>query len=402
MPPLTNPPPHLSPPPLALPRSTCVEIDLDQLERNIAALREYVGAGVGLAPVVKADAYGHGAVVIAGELERMGVGMGVEMIAVALVSEALELRRHGIRAPILVMGYTENEYLDLAVRESLSITIFEYEQAVLLSREAGKQGRVAKVHIKVDTGFHRLGKEPSDAFADEIARMKALPHLDLEGIFSHLRLADRETDARQFDALTAFIDQLRGRGIQFRYAHISDSIGAVRYKEYALDMVRPGAIVYGYVPKSQVGMIDVKPIMTLKTKVTRVQVLRKGDGLGYDEAFKAAGDTVVATLPVGYADGYTRALSRVGEVLIRGKRARILGLLCMDQMMVDATAIEGVAPGDEAVLFGPVEGAPSVEELAALAKTNKNSIVAAISRRVPRVYLKNGSVYRVVDYLAAP
>ncbi len=376
-------------------RNTWVEIDLDQFENNIRALQQYVGPGVKLAPVIKADAYGHGAVRIAAELERMNV----QYISVAMLSEALELRAAGISAPILVMGYTENNLLGLAVQSDVTVTIFEYSQAEILSHEAGQCGKTAKAHIKVDTGFNRLGEKPSDMFAEEILRMSRVPHLSLEGIFSHFRLESQESDKRQFDLFCSFIAKMKQKGVHFQYSHISDSIAAIKYKDRALDMIRPGGIIYGYVPKYQLGLIDVIPIMTFKTKVTRVRKLEKGEGVGYGDNFSAPEGAVIATLAAGYADGYSRSLSDKAEVSIHGKRARVISIVCMDQMMVDVSHMENVRQGDEAILFGPGEGAPSVEELSALAKTNKNSIISAISRRVPRVYVKNGSVVDIVDYI---
>jgi len=379
-------------------RNTWVEIDLDQFAHNVRVLQDYVGPDVRLAPVIKADAYAHGAITIAEELGRLDVAY----LAVAVLSEAMELRDHNIRSPVLVMGYTEDKHLGLAVEKEISVTIFDHAQAAILSREATRRNRVAHAHVKVDTGFHRLGKEPSEKFAEEILGMSRLPHLALDGILSHLRLEYTDGDKIQYERFVSFLGTLKARGLQFPYAHICDSIGAVKYPEFAMDMVRPGAILYGYVPKYQLGLIDVKPVMTFKTRVTSVRTVKKGEGIGYDEDFRTENDMVVATLPVGYADGYTRALSRVGEVLIQGRRARVIGIVCMDQMMVDVSSIDGVAPGDEAILFGPQERAPSVEELSGWAKTNRNSIVAAISRRVPRVYLKDGAVHHIVDYLTHP
>lgn len=377
-------------------RNTWAEIDLDQLARNVALLREYAGPGVRLAPVIKADAYGHGAVTIARELCRLDV----EYLAVAILSEALELRHHGIAAPILVMGYTEDEHLDLAVRNSITLTISDIRQAGLLSESASRHGETADVHIKVDTGFHRLGKEPSEEFASEIADIASLPALAPKGIFTHLRLEDDASDAKQYALFTAFVSRLAGKGIRFEYAHVSDSIAAVKYPQYALNMIRPGAIIYGYIAKSQFGKVDVRPVMTFKTLVTRVARVADGDGVGYDEKYRVGRNAVIATLAAGYADGYMRHLSNKGEVLIRNQRAKVAGIVCMDQMMVDVSEIPGVQRGDEAILFGPQQGAPTVDELALLAETNKNSIVSGISRRVPRVYIKGGAVAEILDYLA--
>lgn len=376
-------------------RNTWVEIDLDQLARNIETLRDYTDGNVKLAPVIKADAYGHGAVAIAQELEQMGV----EYLCVATLTEALELRENGIRAPLLVMGYTEDHLMGIAVENNITLTIFEYEQADLISCAAKMSHVSAKAHIKVDTGFHRLGKEPTDEFAEEILRMSRLPHLCLEGIFSHLRLAATEGDEAQFKALSTFVSKLKSMGVRFKYAHISDSIAAVKYKDYSLDMIRPGAVIYGYLPKYQAGMIDVKPIMTFKTKITRIQKLKKGDGLGYDEKFIAGDNTVIATLAAGYADGYPRSLSNKAEVLIRGKRAKTVGLIAMDQMIADVSDIPKAQVGDEVTLWGTRKNAPSAQELAELANTNKNNLISGISRRVPRVYLKGGAVVKIVDYM---
>ena len=204
-------------------RNTWLEIDLDQLARNIEILRAHVGANVKLAPVIKADAYGHGAVNIAKELGRLNVAY----LCVAILNEALELRCHGITTPVLVMGYTGDESLGLAVEHDITLTIFEYEQAELLSNEARRQHRTANVHVKVDTGMHRLGKEPTEAFADEVVRMSALPGLCIKGIFSHLRLASEEEDREQHALLTSFVSMLRMRGLTIDCCHISDSIAAV-------------------------------------------------------------------------------------------------------------------------------------------------------------------------------
>jgi alanine racemase len=376
-------------------RNTWVEIDLDQFEKNIHTLQRYVGSCVKLAPVIKADAYGHGAIRIASELQRLNV----EYISVAILPEALELRAAGITAPLLVMGYTENHILGMAVQNDITVTIFEYEQAEILSREANAIGKTAKVHIKLETGFNRLGERPSGKFVEDILKMKFLPQLSLEGIFTHLRLESPESDQKQYELLCSFISKLKVKGVQFRYTHISDSIAAIKYKDRNLDMIRPGAIIYGYVPKYQIGMIDVKPIMTFKTKVTRVRKLEKGEGVGYGGNFSAEEGTVVATLAAGYADGYPRHLSDKSEVLIKGKRAHVIGIICMDQMMVDVSHINDVKTGDEAILFGPGEGAPSVEELSVPAKTNKNNIISGVSRRVPRVYTKGGDIVDIADYL---
>lgn len=376
-------------------RNTWVEIDLDQFEKNIRTLERYVGPCVKLAPVIKADAYGHGAVRIAKELQRMNV----EYISVAILPEALELRANDIASPLLVMGYTENHLLGIAVRNDVTVTIFEYEQAEILSREASECGKTAKAHIKVDTGFNRLGEKPSDEFTGEIVRMSRLPNLSLNGIFTHLRLASQESDLKQYELFCSFITSLKEKGIHFQYAHISDSIAAIKYKDRNLDMIRPGGIIYGYVPKYQIGLIDVQPIMTFKTRITRVRKLEKGEGVGYGGNFAAEEGTVVATLAAGYADGYPRSLSGKGEVSINGKRARVIGIVCMDQMMLDVSHIDDVKAGDEAILFGPGEDAPSVEELSLLAKTNKNNIISGITRRVPRVYIKGGSIVDIADYL---
>jgi len=374
---------------------TRVEIDLDRLRGNITKLREYVGKKIKLAAVIKADAYGHGAGTIAAEL----CSCGVEYLAVARLEEALELRQNNIASPILVMGYTDAGFFEEAVQNNATLTLFSLEQAKALSSTASRMGKTARVHIKLDTGFNRLGKKPTDAFVKEIASMNQLPGIILEGIFSHLRLVNETSDRDQFHQLSSFVEKLENRGVHFQLAHISDSIGAIAYPEFSLDMIRPGAIIYGYVPRYQLGRIDVEPIMSFKTKVTRVETLGEGEGVGYSDSFNARGKTVVATLAAGYADGYPRHLSNLGWVAIREKKAKVLGIICMDQMMVDVAGIPDVRVGDDAILFGPGRNHPSVEELSRLAKTNKNSIISGISRRIPRIYLKKARITKVKNYL---
>ncbi len=376
-------------------RNTWAEIDLNKLAVNINRLQEYIGKNVRISPVIKANAYGHGAVGLAKEL----VKFDIEYLAVATLTEALELRQNDINAQILVMGYTDNELLPVAVENDIMPTIFEYEQAAIISKVASSLSKKIKIHIKVDTGLNRLGKKPSDEYAEEIFKINKLPFIEIESIFSHLRLVNFDIDWGQFNSFTSFVNKLKSTNINIKYAHISDSIAAIKYKEFSLDMVRPGAIIYGYTPPYNKDKITVEPIMTLKTKITRIAKLKKGEAVGYSENFFGGDNTVIATLGAGFADGYKRSLSNTGVVTIRGKKAKIIGIICMDQMMADISDIPEAKVGDEVVLFGSNPGETSVYELADILNTNRNDVISAVTRRVPRVYIKDGKIVRIIDNL---
>ncbi|TDT50270.1 alanine racemase [Fonticella tunisiensis] len=378
-------------------RNTWAEINLDNIVHNLKAAREIVSPNTKIAAVLKANAYGHGAVHTA----RVLIENHIDMLCVACTSEALELRRHFSKIPILVMGYTPDEHLEISVEKDITLTIFSLEQAEKVSSLANGFNKTAKLHIKVDTGFNRLGIKPGKDTADIISKIYNLKNIEVEGIFTHLALRNPQSDERQFELFWDLVSKLEENGIKIPIKHVCDSIAMVRYPKYHLDMVRPGAFIYGCYPKDvDKGKLGLKNTLTFKTRLSRVQEIGAGEGVGYDESFVVKDKCVVGTLPVGYADGYMRCLSGKAEVGIRGKRARVMGLICMDQCMIDLTDIPEARPGDEVVLMGEgPEITISNMEVSLWAGTNRNEVLSAISRRVPRVYIKDGKIIDVVDYI---
>lgn len=391
-------------------RHTRYDVDLDAVAHNFRQVRRMIGRNEpssvpepATAVVLKADAYGLGAVPVARVLLREGA----DMLAVACLPEAVQLRRAFPDARILVMGHTPDEYFPDAVRERVTCTVFDYGQAAALSAAAARAGVTAVAHVKVDTGMNRLGLKPelfspgtgNGSAAELLARMAALPSLKLEGIFTHLALNDEASDAAQFSMFMRLLDEAAALGVRFAIRHVCDSIGLMRYPEYRLDMVRPGAVMYGVTPLDTplTASADMRTPFRFSTRVSRLRPLAAGEGVGYDYTYRAPpGGALIATLPVGYADGYKRCLSNVASVIVRGRRAPVVGLVCMDQCTVDVSGVPGVAEGDEAVLLG--DGIP-VLEMAEWAGTNRNDVICSIGRRVPRVYSEGGRVVAESDYV---
>ncbi len=377
--------------------STYVTIDLDTIEQNIAA----VGAKTQTAvmAVVKADAYGHGAVPVAHALEGKCACFGVSSL-----SEALELRRSGIATPILILGHTPSAAFDLAVANDICPTLYRLEAAQALSAEALRQGKTANFHIAVDTGMSRLGFQITEESADICAQMARLPGITAQGIFSHYATADC-ADLSASHAQTAlfdrFLEMLRVRGVEIPLPHMNNSAGLMNFtSQYAL--VRSGIVTYGLYPSDEVdpGLLPLRPALSWYSRVTHVKTLPAGRAISYGGTFVTTKETVVATIPVGYADGYRRSLSGGFYVLIHGKRAPILGRVCMDQMMVDVTDIPEVITGDRVVLVGSDgDETITVEAIAAAAGSFNYEFICGISRRVPRHYLRDGKTVHTVHYL---
>ena len=377
--------------------NTRVLIDLDAISHNIDAVREK--AGVPVMAVIKADAYGHGAVPIARLLRSKCAFFGVSSML-----EALELRRAGIDNPILILGHTPPAAFPEAVRQGIRPAIFRYEDAVALSRAAAAQGKTARLHFAVDTGMSRIGLQVTEEAADLCARIAALPGLVCEGLFSHFATAD-ETDlsrARaQAEQFAAFDAMLKARGLKIPIRHLNNSAGVMNFSEH-YDMVRSGIVTYGLYPSEEVnpGDLPLRPALSWYSRVTHVKTLPAGREISYGGTFVTTRDTRVATVAVGYADGYRRSLSGRFYVLIRGRKAPILGRVCMDQLMVDVTDIPDAAAGDTVTLAGR-DGKEriTIEELAAAAGSFNYETVCGISRRVPRVYLRDGQCVGSVHYL---
>ncbi len=377
--------------------NTLLKIDLDAIRDNFRAICQK--AGVPVMAVVKADAYGHGAVQVARLLEKDCAFFGVSS-----VSEALELRRAGLCKPILILGHTPKEAFPDIIKEGIRPALFDYDDALALSREAQKQGLTAPFHFAVDTGMSRIGFQVSREAAETCARIAALPNLVAEGLFSHFATADMEdlSQARaQADRFAEFSQMLARLGLEIPLRHMDNSAGVMNFENH-YDMVRAGIVIYGLYPSDAVdpGLLKLRPALSWHSHISHIKVLPAGRQISYGGTYTTQRDTSVATIPAGYADGYRRSLSNRFYVLIRGCKAPILGRICMDQLMVDVTDIPGAAVGDSVVLIG-TDGQQTitVEEVAAAADTFNYELVCGISRRTPRRYIQDGKISHTVNYL---
>ena len=367
------------------------EVDLDRLTQNYKNALMHLKGSTQLICVLKADAYGLGAPMVAKRLWAEGQ----KIFAVASYNEAAEIRAALPECDVLVLGLCGEAQLAHAIRNGMLLTVFSERYAQTVIHVAKEVGQKARVHVKLETGLNRLGFDPVTA-ADAVQRMQESGVISLEGLFTHLALRDKDSDRRQIDLLTGCRDELKQRGIDIPMVHALDSIGMVRYPEDHLDAVRTGAWLYGVYPRRYAHPEESQLALTVKTRIAMLHKVTAGECLGYDETHPVQRDSVIATLSAGYIDGYPR-LNSVGEVEICGKRAPVAGLVCMDQMMVDVTDIPEAQEGDEVILLG---GSIGVDEYAECGKLNRNESLARTGKRVPRVYLENGQVVEVIDTLA--
>lgn len=316
------------------------------------------------------------------------------MFAVASFNEAEQIRSVLPECEVLVLGLMGDAELEKAVRENIIITMFSERYAAAVLRAAEKNGRKARVHVKVETGLNRLGLEPEKAL-EVIERIVRSGKVQIEGLFTHLALRNRESDDRQISLLKNVRDAARARGIEISMVHALDSIGMTRYPEEQMDAVRTGAWLYGVYPRGYAHPEESRLAITFKARIAQLHKVSAGECLGYDETHPLARDSVVATLSAGYIDGYPRQNSR-GEIEIRGRRAPVVGLVCMDQMMADVTDIPEAQEGDEVILLG---GGIGVDEYAEWANLNRNESLARIGKRVPRVYMEGGQTVEIIDAL---
>ena len=369
-------------------RPVWAEVNLDSICANIKTIKKLLGDKTILMAVVKADGYGHGAVEVSREALRCGAGR----LGVALPEEGVSLRKAGIKAPIQILGEIHPSASRLVIEYDLIPTLCSAAAASSLSSEAKRRNKSVKFHAKVDTGMHRLGLAPGEVSAF-LNYLKNLPGLELEGIFTHFACADRPENGytkRQFSEFTALISGLEEDGFVFSLKHAANSAAATFFPETHLDMVRIGIALYGLHPSDATkGKIDLRPALRLISSVSSLKPLPAGEGVSYSLTYRAAKDTRVALLTLGYADGYTRLLSNRADVLINGRRAPVIGNICMDQFMVDVGAIENVKSGDEVVLIGKQdEEEISADDLAKILGTINYEITCMISKRVPRVYVR--------------
>ncbi len=364
-------------------RDTQILINLDAIRKNVEQIKDFTGSEVAIMAVIKANGYGCGAANIAPTL----IDSGVSCLAVATLTEALELKDLYPSYPVFILGYTPDRLLHHIVEKDIIQTVFSLEQVRLLNDIAAEQKKTVKVHIKVDTGFHRLGKAPSPEYIEEICQMCKLKNVEIDGIFSHLALVNDEENEKQFSLFCDFIEKLEQRGCNFKYKHIADSIATVDYPRYHMNMVRPGALLYG-MRGFHKGYLPVEQALTFVSAISQLHKINQGQGVGYDYLWKAEKDSLIATLPFGYADGYPRNLRYKGYVIINGKKAPVIGVICMDQCMVDVTDIPNVDIGTKAIIYGNgTDGSMTIDEAAKLAGTNKNDILCRLSARPPRKYI---------------
>lgn len=366
------------------------EIDLGALSCNISEIRRLASAPANVMAVVKANAYGHGAV----EVSRAVLAGGADWLGVARVDEGLSLREAGIDAPILILGYSPPEQSGDVVKSRLSQAVYTRDMALALAEAAAAEGTRAKIHFKIDTGMGRIGWVAGPDAVRDILELAGNRHLEAEGIFTHFAASDSADKAyteEQFFKFTALVEELRRNGLEIPIKHAANSAALMEMPDTHLDLVRAGIIVYGLYPSEQVdhNVIKLRPVMSLKAKVAYVKEVPAGFKVSYGCTYTTEKSTVIATLPLGYADGYSRLLSSKGCALIHGQRAPVVGRVCMDQLMVDVGHIPGVKVGDEAVLIGR-QGDQEItaDEVAAMMGTINYEIVCMINHRVPRVYIR--------------
>lgn len=368
-------------------------IDLDRIYGNIERTKKKLNPETKLLAVIKADAYGHGAVAVSKVLEPLA-----DMYGVAIVEEAVELRNSGCKKPILILGTVPPEqYKDVAAY-NITPAIYTWEMAEKYQEEASKQGCIGKAHIKLDTGMGRIGFLPNEESIDTIERISRLPNVELEGCFTHMARADEKEKKyaySQFETYRWFLEELKKRGIEFKIRHVANSASTMEFKEFQLDMVRSGISTYGIYPSDEVdkGKLLLEPAMSLKARISYIKELPKGCPVSYGGTYVTKNATRIATIPVGYADGYPRALSGKASVLLKGIRVPVIGRVCMDQFMVDITGVKDASIGDWATLMGRDGNEEiTVEELSYMAGSFPYEFVCDVSGRVPREYYYKGEI----------
>ncbi|MGN0535499.1 MAG: alanine racemase [Eubacterium sp.] len=378
---------------------TYAQINLDAVNHNINNVIDKIGSNAKLLAVIKADAYGHGAVEIGRLLEDRCSFFGV-----ACTAEALELINAGLTRPILILGYVSPCEYPKIVKHNIRIPIFSLEDAKALSDEAVRQGKTVPFHFCIDTGMSRIGFQVNEESADICKKISALPNIKAEGLFSHFATADEKDLTKAIAQRSKYIDfdnMLRDRGVNVEIRHLNNSAGIMVFDNY-FDMVRSGIITYGLYPSEEVdkSLLNIEPALQWKTHISHIKTLPAGREISYGGTYKTTADTVIATIPVGYADGYPRSLSNKGRVIINGKYAPIVGRICMDQFMVNVTDIPDAKVGDCVTLVGADgDACLSMEEVSNLSGSFNYELPCRISRRVPRVYIKNGEEYKTVEYV---
>lgn len=384
-------------------RRSWAVVRLDNVVYNIDKIRQKIPKGCMLMGVVKADAYGHGDKYIAEEM----IHHGVDWFGVSNINEALNLRKHRVFKPILIFGTTPNEMATELCENNITQAIFSLDYALELQKSAEEQGVTVDAHIKIDTGMGRIGFSCDDIeeTVKEIERVYYLPNIRATGIFTHFACSDETGEdsvaytKQQYEKFTTICDVLKKRGIDLKIKHCANSGATITYPDMCLDMVRPGILPYGLYPSKECRDIDLKPVMELYSVVSMVKKVKPSNCISYGRTYKTDSERTIATIPLGYADGYSRLLSNKGRVLINGEYANIVGRVCMDQMMVDVTDIKDVKCGTQVTIVGKENDKEiTFDDIADLIGTVNYESVCLIGKRIPRIYKKYSDTIGVVDY----
>lgn len=374
-------------------------IDLDAIYQNVANAKKLLKPGTKMMAIVKADGYGHGAIETASAIDSI-----VDAYGVAILEEGIELRQAGFTKDILILGFTPAPLYEAMINYNIATAVFQLDMAQKISETAVKLGKKAHIHIALDTGMNRIGFKQDDKSLDVIKQIAALPGILIDGCFTHFARMDEKDKTKakiQFERFMLYTKRIEEAGIKLPVKHAANSAAIIEMQETGLDMVRDGISVYGMYPSEEVDKcrLALIPAMEVKAHISFVKTIGAGEEIGYGGTYTTTGRTVVATIPVGYADGYPRALSGKGRVLVHGQSAKIIGRVCMDQFMVDVTNIEGVKEGDIVTLAGrDGDEYISIEEVAGMAYSFNYEFVCNIGKRVPRVYYHNGKITGTKDY----
>lgn len=377
------------------------EINLDNIASNIKEIKRIVPKRTEIMAVVKADAYGHGVF----EVSKTLLENGASRLAVSMLDEAIQLRRQGIKVPIMVLGFTDPIRAEEIISNDITQAVFSMELAKALSEAGKKLNKYVKIHIKIDTGMTRIGFAAGYLAIKAISDICKLPQIIVEGLFTHFASADeldKSYTYKQFEAFMGVVTELERVGIRIPIKHVCNSAGIMEFPEMHMDMVRPGIILYGMYPSNEVdkNRLTLKPAMTLKANIIQIKDVEAGIPVSYGRTFTTDRLSKIATVPIGYADGFTRILSNKGRMLVNGEFAGVVGRVCMDQCMLDVTDIGGVKTGDEVVIFGGQGNkAITVEEVAEKIGMINYEVVCIIGKRIPRAYMKDGKLSNIVNYL---
>lgn len=383
-------------------RPVWAEINLDNLVNNLNEIKRVTDNNSNIMAIVKANAYGHGSI----EVSETLIEHGVRVLAVATLSEAVELRKAGIDVDILILGYTPKIQFEYLVKYDIIQTIYDYNAAEHLSNVAKEMNRVARIHIKVDTGMSRLGFRSKADPVEEILKTSKLPNVYLEGIFSHFARADEKDKTfaeSQYSDFMNLIEKLEAYGLYIDIKHIANSAAIIDMPKCNLNLVRAGISLYGLYPSQEVSInnVDLRPVMTLKTQISNIKTVPKGTGISYGQIFTTDRESTIATIPIGYADGFSRTLTGKSLVTVNEKKVDVVGRICMDQCMLDVTDVKDLYIDKEVVVFGEGKNTNSAEDIAKNLGTISYEVVCMVSRRVPRAYKKEGNIVKVVDYISS-